>query len=64
MSNQTVLKISLVPIWILFLLASVEYIFGLISEPDTPHVIMGVLLLCVLIGSTLILFNKIYLKNE
>ena len=62
MSNKTILKIALVPIWLLSVLFSLQYIFGLISEPNTGHVILGVVLLSLLIGLSLFIFNKIYLK--
>ena len=62
MSNKTILKIALVPIWLLSVLFSLQYIFGLISEPNTGHVILGVVLLSLLIGLSLLIFNKIYLK--
>lgn len=64
MTTKTILKIALVPIWIAFLLFAIQYIFGLISEPDTLSVVIGVVLLCFLILITLIILNKIYFKNE
>lgn len=64
MSNKTILKIAFVPIWLLFILYAIQYIFGLISEPNTWHVIIGVVLLSLLIFITLIIFKKIYLTNE
>lgn len=64
MTNKTLLKIALVPIWIAFLLFAIQYIFGLISEPDTISVIIGVVLLALLIFITLIFIKKIYLNNE
>ena len=62
MSNKTIFKIAFVPIWLLFFLFAIQYIFGLISEPNTAHVVLGVELLSLLIGVSLIVFNKIYLK--
>ena len=64
MSNKTILKISFVPIWLLFILFAIQYIFGLISEPNTLHVVIGVVLLSILIFTTLIIFKKIYFTNE
>lgn len=64
MTTKTILKIALVPIWLLITLFSLQYIFGLISEPNTSHVILGVILLSAFIACSLILFNKICLKNE
>lgn len=64
MSVKTILKIALVPIWILFFMFAIQYIFGLISEPNTLHVFYGVVLLCLLIGFSLFLIFKIYLKDE
>ncbi|WLD23570.1 hypothetical protein NU10_12805 [Flavobacterium dauae] len=64
MSIKTILKIALVPIWLLFFLFAIQYIFGLISEPNSLHVFYGVVLLCLLIGVTLFLIFKMYLKDE
>ncbi|HEY4540596.1 MAG TPA: hypothetical protein VIG94_11395 [Faecalibacter sp.] len=64
MSNKTLLKIALVPVWIAFLLFAIQYIFGLISEPNTLSVIGGVLLLALLIFITLLLLKKIYFTHE
>lgn len=64
MNNKTLFKIALVPIWIAFLLFAIQYIFGLISRPDTLSVFIGVILLCLLIFITLIIFKKIYFTNE
>lgn len=64
MSNKTILKIAFVPIWLMFILFAIQYIFGLISEPNTLSVIIGIVLLSILILITLIIFKKIYLTNE
>lgn len=64
MTNKNLLKIALVPIWIAFLLFAIQYIFGLISEPDTISVIVGVVLLALLIFVTLIILKKLYFTNE
>lgn len=64
MSNKTILKIAFVPIWLMFILFAIQYIFGLISEPNTLSVIIGVVLLSLLIVITLIIFKKIYFTNE
>ena len=64
MSNKTIFKIAFVPIWLLFILFAIQYIFGLISEPNTLHVVIGVVLLSILIFTTLIIFKKIYFTNE
>lgn len=64
MSNKTILKIAFVPIWLVFILFAIQYIFGLISEPNTLHVGIGVVLLSILIFTTLIIFKKIYFTNE
>lgn len=64
MSNKTILKIAFVPIWLLFILFAIQYIFGLISEPNTLHVVIGVVLLSILSFTTLIIFKKIYFTNE
>ncbi len=64
MSNKTILKIAFVPIWLLFILFAIQYIFGLISEPNTLHVVIDVVLLSILIFTTLIIFKKIYFTNE
>lgn len=64
MSNKTILKIAFVPIWLVFILFAIQYIFGLISEPNTLHVVIGVVLLSILIFTTLIIFKKIYFTNE
>lgn len=63
MSFKTILKIAFVPIWLFFLLFAIQYIFGLISEPNTGSVILGVFLLSLLILVTLITFKKIYFSN-
>lgn len=60
MDTKTIFKIAFVPIWILFLLFAIQYIFGLISEPNSTHVFIGVILLSLLIGITLWIFNKLY----
>lgn len=64
MSTKTILKIAFVPIWLAFLLFAIQYIFGLISEPDTLSVFIGVFLFSLLIIITLIIFKKIYFTNE
>ena len=64
MTTKTILKIALVPIWIAFILFAIQYIFGLISEPNTISVIIGIVLLSILLLITLIIFKKIYFTHE
>ncbi|RLZ10685.1 hypothetical protein EAH69_05950 [Faecalibacter macacae] len=64
MSNKTIFKIAFVPIWLLFILFAIQYIFGLISEPDSIKVAIGVVLLSCLILITLLIFKKIYFNHE
>lgn len=64
MTIKTILKISFVPIWSVFLLFAIQYIFGLISEPNTLHLIYGILLLSVLIFTTLLFIKKLYFTYE
>ena len=64
MTTKTILKIALVPIWIAFILFAIQYIFGLISEPNSFSVIVGIVLLCLLVFVTLIIIKKIYFTHE
>jgi len=64
MSNKTILKIAFVPIWFAFLLFAIQYIFGLISQPNTISVLLGVFLLSALIVVTLIIIRNIYFTHE
>lgn len=64
MSTKSIFKLAIMPILLLILMISVEYIFALISEPNTSHVVLGVVLLSVLVGGTLYIVKKIYLKDE
>lgn len=63
MKNTTMLKIALVPIWLLLMMFLIQYIFGLISEPNTLHVILGFVLLSIVLLINLILINKLYFKK-
>ena len=63
MENKTIIKIALVPIWLLLMMFLIQYTFGLISEPNTLHVIIGFVLLSILIFLNLILINKLYFKK-
>lgn len=64
MTIKTILKIAFIPIWFVFLLFAIQFIFGLISEPNTLHVVYGILLLSVLIFTTLLLFKKLFFTYE
>lgn len=64
MSLKTILQIALVPIWILFLMFAIQFIFGLLTAPSSVSVAIGILLLSVLIIVSLYLFKKIYLEND
>jgi len=64
MKIKSIIKIALVPIWLLILLFSIQYIFGLISEPSDVSVILGILLLGIFIFVSILIFKKIYCTHE